>query len=110
MTVLRPDMKGRKPLATKNEDGISTTCINIGAGMTGTKNRAANDTGGKNEDAELLRYFWMCNGGAQNDGKGCGYFRVMDMKGEGRGEFFSASTSRAADADATASGSGAGSR
>ncbi|KAG9049686.1 hypothetical protein FS837_009450 [Tulasnella sp. UAMH 9824] len=32
-----------------------------------------------------MRYLWQCNGGAQNDGKGCGMTKVMDMKAEGRG-------------------------
>ncbi|KAG8944081.1 hypothetical protein FRC00_010770 [Tulasnella sp. 408] len=35
-------------------------------------------------DAEM-RYLWQCNGGAQNEGKGCGMTKVMDMKAEGRG-------------------------
>ncbi|KIO28184.1 hypothetical protein M407DRAFT_72209 [Tulasnella calospora MUT 4182] len=35
-------------------------------------------------DAEM-RYLWQCNGGTQNDGKGCGMTKVLDMKAEGRG-------------------------
>jgi len=33
-------------------------------------------------------FFWSCNAGAQNDGKGCGFFRVLDFRKEGRGEWF----------------------
>lgn len=31
------------------------------------------------------RYWWTCYAGAQNDGKGCKFWRVMDMKKENRG-------------------------
>lgn len=31
------------------------------------------------------RYWWTCYAGAQNDGKGCNFWKVMDMKQEGRG-------------------------
>ena len=31
------------------------------------------------------RYWWTCYAGAQNDGKGCGFWKVMDMKKENRG-------------------------
>jgi hypothetical protein len=31
------------------------------------------------------KYWWCCYAGAQNDGKGCDYWRCMDMKNEGRG-------------------------
>lgn len=30
------------------------------------------------------RYWWTCYAGAQNEGKECGFWKVMDMKAEGR--------------------------
>ncbi|KAF9228641.1 hypothetical protein BS17DRAFT_202612 [Gyrodon lividus] len=36
-------------------------------------------------DGKTDRYWWTCYAGAQNDGKGCDFWRVMDMKAEGRG-------------------------
>ncbi|KAI0363466.1 hypothetical protein BV20DRAFT_958179 [Pilatotrama ljubarskyi] len=33
------------------------------------------------------KYWWTCYAGAQNDGKGCGLWKVMDVKAEGRGPF-----------------------
>lgn len=33
------------------------------------------------------RYFWTCYAGAQNDGKGCNFWKVMDVEAEGRGPF-----------------------
>jgi len=34
---------------------------------------------------KMDNYWWCCYAGAQNDGKGCDYWRRMDMKGEGEG-------------------------
>ena len=34
---------------------------------------------------DQMRYFWMCYAGAQNDGKGCSFFQILDMEKEGRG-------------------------
>lgn len=39
-------------------------------------------------DGKTDRYWWTCYAGAQNDGKGCDFWRVMDMKMEGRGPTF----------------------
>ena len=39
-----------------------------------------NRTGGNAE-----RYWWTCYAGAQNEGKGCNFWKVLDMKTEGRG-------------------------
>ncbi|KAG6891339.1 hypothetical protein C0992_008793 [Termitomyces sp. T32_za158] len=36
-------------------------------------------------DGRNDRYWWACYAGAQNDGKGCNFWKVMDMKAEGRG-------------------------
>jgi len=35
-------------------------------------------------DGETDRYWWTCYAGAQNEGNGCKFWKVMDMKGEGR--------------------------
>ena len=34
---------------------------------------------------DQMQYFWMCYAGAQNDGKGCSFFQILDMEKEGRG-------------------------
>lgn len=36
-------------------------------------------------DGHTDKYWWACYAGAQNDGKGCNFWKVMDMKKEGRG-------------------------
>jgi hypothetical protein len=36
-------------------------------------------------DGEQVRYWWACYAGAQNQGKGCNFWKVMDMEAEGRG-------------------------
>ncbi|KAF9567595.1 hypothetical protein CPC08DRAFT_626671 [Agrocybe pediades] len=36
-------------------------------------------------DGETDRYWWTCYAGAQNEGKGCNFWKVMDMEQEGRG-------------------------
>lgn len=46
------------------------------------------DMKGRGKDdfkGEDMRYFWMCYAGAQNDGKGCSFLKVMDIISEGRG-------------------------
>ena len=35
----------------------------------------------------VAKYWWTCHAGAQNEGKGCGMWQVMDAKAEGRGPF-----------------------
>ena len=35
-------------------------------------------------DGERDRYWWVCYAGAQNDGKGCNLWQVMNMQAEGR--------------------------
>ncbi|KAF8580906.1 hypothetical protein K439DRAFT_1355796 [Ramaria rubella] len=39
----------------------------------------------QDEDGVHMRYLWMCYAGAQNDGKGCSFVKLMDCKSEGRG-------------------------
>ncbi|KAJ3804394.1 hypothetical protein F5876DRAFT_53470 [Lentinula aff. lateritia] len=36
-------------------------------------------------DGQEGKYWWTCFAGAQNDGKSCGMWKVMDMEAEGRG-------------------------
>ncbi|KDR81468.1 hypothetical protein GALMADRAFT_60387 [Galerina marginata CBS 339.88] len=36
-------------------------------------------------DEETDRYWWTCYAGAQNDGKGCNFWKVLNMDEEGRG-------------------------
>ncbi|KAG6854922.1 hypothetical protein C0991_009745 [Blastosporella zonata] len=36
-------------------------------------------------DGKADRYWWACYAGAQNDGKGCNFWKIMDMNAEGRG-------------------------
>lgn len=54
-TILRPDMKKRKWSSAD-----------------------------KYEEVSSMRYFWMCFAGAQNEGKGCRFFQVLDMETENR--------------------------
>ena len=41
----------------------------------------------KNRQNGRDKYWWTCYAGAQNDGKGCSFWKVMDVKAEGRGPF-----------------------
>lgn len=74
--ILRPDMKGRidrREDESRNDSGSA---------------RNANNTGqDKNKSDYDIKYWWTCYGGVQNEGKGCGMWKVMDIKAEGRGPF-----------------------
>jgi len=65
MTTLRPDMKGRQ------------------------REPAGESKGGSAESSweRSTGYWWACTAGDQNEGKGCGFWKVMDAKAEGRGPF-----------------------
>lgn len=39
----------------------------------------------KRRDGRDDRYWWVCYAGAQRDGKGCKFWKEMDMVKEGRG-------------------------
>ena len=67
MTTLRPDMKGRQRESEGNGEGSSS------------------ETNGE----RVTGYWWTCTAGDQNEGKGCGFWKVMDVKAEGRGPFVS---------------------
>jgi hypothetical protein len=68
MTTLRPDMKGRQ----RGSEGSSEK----GGSPGSSGERAAG-------------YWWTCTAGDQKEGKGCGFWKVMDVKAEGRGPFVS---------------------
>jgi len=69
--ILRADMKNRY---TQRPPAANT--------------RFAEDLGeGSSRKDIVAKYWWTCYAGAQNDGKGCGLWRVMDVVAEGRGPF-----------------------
>jgi len=70
MTTLRPDMNGRQ----REAEGIG-------------KGQRVPESGG--EERVTTGYWWTCTAGDQNEGKGCGFWKVMDVKAEGRGPFVS---------------------
>jgi hypothetical protein len=41
----------------------------------------------KTNKGVTTKYWWTCYAGAQNEGKGCNFWVVMDAKAEGRGPF-----------------------
>ena len=71
MTTLRPDMKGRQrgPEGAASDKGTMRDSNLSGERATG--------------------YWWTCTAGDQNEGKGCGFWKVMDVKAEGRGPLVS---------------------
>ncbi|KAI0647212.1 hypothetical protein C8Q79DRAFT_908529 [Trametes meyenii] len=68
--ILRPDMKNRY-----EDMPTAASC---------TDRPPASSSGKK---TIVAKYWWTCYAGAQNDGKGCGMWKVMDIKAEGRGPF-----------------------
>lgn len=67
LTSLRPDMK-KLQKRFENSKG---------------KNKSVDSTAGEGE----FGYWWTCTAGDQNEGKGCGFWKIMDVKAEGRGPF-----------------------
>ncbi|KZT02163.1 uncharacterized protein LAESUDRAFT_730502 [Laetiporus sulphureus 93-53] len=66
--ILRPDMKNRyrKPSETSGHgEGLNHVTVDEGTGHPLRKNM-------------VDKYWWTCYAGAQNDGKGCGFWKVMD--------------------------------
>ncbi|KAG9032468.1 hypothetical protein FRB95_001443 [Tulasnella sp. JGI-2019a] len=51
-----------------------------------------------------MRYFWMCYGGAQNEGKSCGFVKALDMEAEGRGPLLGEAAWQAGDERSVESG------
>ena len=68
--ILRPDMKNRYTLPTQDH---------------ADQNSSSKDRAPRRE--AVAKYWWTCYAGAQNEGKGCGMWQVMDPKAEGRGPF-----------------------
>ncbi|GAA5953275.1 hypothetical protein JCM3765_007460 [Sporobolomyces pararoseus] len=75
--ILRPDGKGK--IRSSSSSSSSSSTLNSSSASTSTNKRNGLDS---------MVFFWSCNAGAQNEGKGCGFFRVLDMKKEGRGKWF----------------------
>jgi hypothetical protein len=69
MTTLRPDMKGRQRESEGSDKGSRSP--------------------GSSGEHATTGYWWTCTAGDQNEGKGCGFWKVMDVKAEGRGPFVS---------------------
>lgn len=74
---LRPDMKNRYSLPMDDDDGRKQA--------SGSTNKEVKSPILRRD--AVAKYWWTCHAGAQNDGKGCGIWRVMDAKEEGRGPF-----------------------
>ncbi|GAA6064288.1 hypothetical protein JCM10212_000722 [Sporobolomyces blumeae] len=75
--ILRPDGKGRV------RSNLSTSTRPYEAPWAASSSAAPS-----NRSSDAMVFFWSCNAGAQNEGKGCGFFRVLDMEKEGRGRWF----------------------
>ena len=83
--ILRPDMKNRidRQAASKYGKCRSTASVGSSSGMKteGQRDETATTEGEKH----IMKYWWTCYSGAQNEGKGCGMWKVMDIYKEGRG-------------------------
>lgn len=82
----RPDMKGRVDRRDEKQNtpaypSEKTSTESEGA-MEGKQVRQ-----GKDDNEYRIKYRWICYAGAQNDGKGCDTWKVMDVKTKGRGPF-----------------------
>lgn len=65
-TTLRPDARGRAKAKLSTNGSPSTTAV----------------------DQDQMLFFWTCSAGMQNEGKTCGFWKLLDMKREGRGRYF----------------------
>ncbi|KAI0362284.1 hypothetical protein OH77DRAFT_1491708 [Trametes cingulata] len=87
--ILRPDMKNRYPERPRNFPQRSREDPQGAA--SSTSNRAepsdASTAGNRSTDTRVAvaKYWWSCAVGGRRDSKGCGYWKVMDVKAEGRG-------------------------
>ena len=72
--ILRPDMKNRYI----SPDEVRT--------VTENDAKKGEETERTNKGV-TTKYWWTCYAGAQNEGKGCNFWKVMDAKAEGRGPF-----------------------
>ncbi|KAL0947389.1 hypothetical protein HGRIS_013504 [Hohenbuehelia grisea] len=95
-TILRPDMKGTlrsRPQDhavsghPKNSDQVTAKykATDPGSRRSSAVSAVNGALAERTDQEEPMKYWWTCFAHAQNDGKGCGYWRVMDMEAEGRG-------------------------
>ncbi|KZT68184.1 hypothetical protein DAEQUDRAFT_728231 [Daedalea quercina L-15889] len=77
--ILRPDMKNRYTAPPPGKSDAAVFGDASGAGAHQDASDAGRDL--------VTKYWWTCYAGAQNEGKGCGLWKVMDVKAEGRGPF-----------------------
>ncbi|KAH9857040.1 hypothetical protein C2E23DRAFT_806344 [Lenzites betulinus] len=80
--ILRPDMKNRYENASLAHPSGEDSNASNGIGITG---RASTMAAGKK--MIVARYWWACAVGGRNNGKGCKYWKEMDVESEGRGPF-----------------------
>lgn len=82
--ILRPDMKNRyedlSEPSKSRDNGKEKAGVAVTGGTKASSSKAVRRT-------LVAKYWWTCYAGVQNDGKGCDYWRVMDVKAEGRGPF-----------------------
>lgn len=78
--ILRPDMKGRVDRREPGSEAASTSSVGNDKGKKDERSK-------ENDEDYRIKYWWTCYAGVQNDGKGCGMWKVMDVKAEGRGPF-----------------------
>ncbi|KAH9857039.1 hypothetical protein C2E23DRAFT_865664 [Lenzites betulinus] len=83
--ILRPDMKNRyEDLSVAPKPSASDSpkkAVSISGGDAGASSSKAT------KRTLVAKYWWTCYAGVQNDGKGCGFWKVMDVNAEGRGPF-----------------------
>ncbi|GAA5901989.1 hypothetical protein JCM6882_000161 [Rhodosporidiobolus microsporus] len=88
--TLRPDGRGRARAALSTTSASSP--VNTAAASSSSTARSTEAAVYEAEKparfGDSMVYFWTCNAGAQNEGKGCGHWRLLDMKKEGRGRWF----------------------
>ncbi|GAA5821339.1 hypothetical protein JCM3770_006254 [Rhodotorula araucariae] len=94
----RPDFAPRTALSPPAYTGTPRCACGVPCTLRpdgrGRARASLGDAGG-----EML-FFWVCNAGAQNAGKGCATWRVLDMRREGRGEWYPGRQTRARTGDA----------
>lgn len=95
--TLRPDGRGRVRASLSTRSGLdaSSRLASVPSGSGGS-NAAREErcgavsganTAGDSKLPDQL-FFWVCNAGASNEGKTCGHFRLLNMREEGRGDWF----------------------
>ncbi|KAJ9097679.1 hypothetical protein QFC21_004716 [Naganishia friedmannii] len=95
-TILRADQKGKVRAARASENASSRPpapahTVSSAATAITTSNNKIDEQDKSALDAFLrgMVYFWQCQSSSiTGTEKGCGFFRVLDMKAEGRGPCF----------------------